>query len=77
MGNCLGNSTVESEPPRPADGEAGSGKRAAKQETQMDHSIQSSGSEEWIIIIADGIEVLSKPADATCRKKPGKRNGKG
>ncbi len=76
MGNCLGNSTVESEPPWLADGEAGTRKRA-KQEARMDHSIQSSGSKEWIIIIANGIEVLSKPADATCRKKPGERSGEG
>ncbi len=76
MGNCLGNSTVESEPPRPADGEAGTRKRA-KQETRMDHSMQSSRSEEWIVIVANGIEVLSKLADTTCRKKPGKRSGEG
>ncbi len=43
----------------------------------MDRSIQSSRSEERIIIIANGIEVLSKPADATHRKKPGKRSGEG
>ncbi len=43
----------------------------------MDRSIQSSRSEEQIIIIANGIEVLSKTADATCRKKLGERSGEG
>ncbi len=59
-----------------ADGEAGT-KNRVKQEARMDRSIQSSGSEEWIVVIADGIEVLSKLADATHRKKLGKRNGDG
>ncbi len=77
MGNCLANATVESELPWPADGAAGTGERAAKQETQMDHSMQLSRSEEWIIVITDGVKVLSKPADTMCRKKPGKRNGEG
>ncbi len=76
MGNCSGNSAVESEPPRSADGEAGTKKRI-KQKVWMDRSIQSSGSKEWIVIVADGVEVLSKPADAMCRKKPGMRNGEG
>ncbi len=66
--NCLGNSAVESELPWPADGEAGTGKRA-KQEVWMDRSIQSSGSKEWIVIIVNGVEVLSKLADATRRKE--------
>ncbi len=74
--DCLGNSAVKSEPPRPTYGEAGTGKRA-KQEAQMDHSIQSSRSKERIIIIANGIKVLSKPADATRRKKLGERSGEG
>ncbi len=43
----------------------------------MDRSIQSSRSEEWIVIIANGIEVLSKPADVTRRKKPGERSSEG
>ncbi len=30
-----------------------------------------------IIIIANGIEGLSKPADTTHRKKPGERSGEG
>ncbi|MCP4700236.1 MAG: hypothetical protein GY862_25800 [Gammaproteobacteria bacterium] len=75
MGNCLGNSAVELEPPRSADGEAGTEKRV-KQEARMDRSIQSSGSEQWIII-ADGIEALSNPADAMCRKRLGEKSGDG
>ncbi len=55
---------------------AGTRKRT-KQEVRMDHSIQLSRSEEWIIIIANGVEVLSKPADAMRRKKPGERSGEG
>ncbi len=76
MGSCLGNSAVALEPPQSADGEEKKKKRI-KQEVRMDCSIQSSGSEEWIIIGADGIEALSKPADAMHRKKLGERNGDG
>ncbi len=74
--DCLGNSAVESELPRLADGEARTRKRS-KQEAQMDRSIQSSRSEEYIVIVANGVEVLSKPADATRRKKPGERSVEG
>ncbi len=76
MGNCLGNSAVESETPRSADGEAGTEKRV-KQEARMDRSIQLSGSEQWIIVIADGVEALSKLADAMHKKKPGEKSGNG